>query len=73
MAAFRRLLDLIAELLSFGGVDLLVEIVIDQNNRRRAATRKAFHELNGDFAIRRNLSDVGVELFLELRTSCSRP
>ena len=50
--------DLVAQLLRLGGVDLLVELVVDQDHGRGAEAREALDELDRDLAIGRDLAGV---------------
>ena len=53
--------------LRLGGVDLLVELVVDHHDRRGAAAGEALDELDRDLAVRRDFAGVGVEILLERR------
>ena len=55
------------EVACLGRVDLLVEFVVDHDDRRRPAARKALDELDRHLAIGRDLAAIGVELLLEFR------
>ena len=57
--------DLGAQLFGLRNVDLLVEVVVDQHDGRRAAARETFDEIDRHFAVGRNFTEVRVEFLLE--------
>ena len=62
---FLSVLSLLENRIGFGRADLVMQVFVDQDNRRSAATGQTLHELYGKLAIGRGLGCMGVGIEAE--------